>query len=47
MECNYEGAVVISISHSAGPSGRSRGELFHVLSLLFDEVYEVFQDITT
>jgi len=46
MDCEYKGSVVISIGHPAGPSGRIRGELYHILTLAFDEVYEVFQDIT-
>lgn len=46
MDCKYEGAVVISISHSPGPDGRTMGELFHILYLLLDEVREVVSDIS-
>lgn len=46
MDCTYEGSVVISISHSPGPNGSIRRDLFHVLKLLYDEVDEVVADIT-
>jgi hypothetical protein len=44
--CKYEAAIVISIGHDAGPSGRTLGEFAYVMRMLIDEVKSVVAELT-
>jgi hypothetical protein len=45
VDYKYEATFVVSVTHSAGPSGRTTGELGYVLEILIAEVRRIVDDI--
>jgi hypothetical protein len=45
MNYNYEAFFVVSIAHSAGPSGRTFGELGYILEILIAEVKRIVEQM--